>query len=338
MVLSPIRRLYGPSLAADFTPKSLKTLREEMIRLGWTRRSINKHVHRAKGIFKWGGENLGLPGTVYQNLRTVAPLRAGRTDAKEGHGVRPVPDADVQAVRPLVSRQVRTMIDLQLLTGARPGEVCIMRTCDVNRNGRVWTYTPSSHKTQHHGHERVIRLGPQAQRLVEPFFKTDLQAFIFSPIDAEVERLAALHDKRKTPMHQGNIPGSNRKRNPKQATKDRYTVISYRRVIIRACERAFKMPAEFKESRSPRQREAELALPEAERQARKIERRANRARWRAEHCWHPHQLRHNSATLLRRQYGIEAARLILGHRSAAVTEIYAEMDAAKAEQIMAEVG
>ncbi len=54
--------------------------------------------------------------------------------------------------------------------------------------------------------------------------------------------------------------------------------------------------------------------------------------------WHPHQLRHNAATRLRRQFGIEAARVVLGHRSAAVTEIYAEVDRAKAAEIMARIG
>ena len=61
-------------------------------------------------------------------------------------------------------------------------------------------------------------------------------------------------------------------------------------------------------------------------------------RWREEHRWHPHQLRHNAATRLRRDYGIEAARIILGHQSAAITQIYAEADIQKATKIMGEVG
>ena len=54
--------------------------------------------------------------------------------------------------------------------------------------------------------------------------------------------------------------------------------------------------------------------------------------------WTTNQLRHNAATLLRRLYGIEAARVVLGHRSASTTEIYAERDFAHAETIMYEVG
>ena len=35
---------------------------------------------------------------------------------------------------------------------------------------------------------------------------------------------------------------------------------------------------------------------------------------------------------------IEAARVVIGHSSAAVTEVYAELDLAKAADIMAQVG
>jgi len=41
---------------------------------------------------------------------------------------------------------------------------------------------------------------------------------------------------------------------------------------------------------------------------------------------------------LRRQFGIETARIILGHRSAAITEVYAELDQAKAAEAMKRVG
>jgi integrase len=54
--------------------------------------------------------------------------------------------------------------------------------------------------------------------------------------------------------------------------------------------------------------------------------------------WHPHQLRHNAATRVRQLFGIEAARQVLGHRSAAMTEIYAQSDLGRVAQIMNEIG
>src|SRR5947208_491358 len=82
--------------------------------------------------------------------RLIPGLRKGRSTVREKPPVGPVPDADVAAVRPHVCRKVRAMIELQRLTGMRPGEVVIMRTGDLEMGGDVWIYTPSRHKTEHH--------------------------------------------------------------------------------------------------------------------------------------------------------------------------------------------
>ena len=55
------------------------------------------------------------------------------------------------------------------------------------------------------------------------------------------------------------------------------------------------------------------------------------------HGWHPHQLRHNPALFLRKEFGLETARIILGHRSAAITEVYAELDQQKALEAIVRV-
>jgi integrase len=54
--------------------------------------------------------------------------------------------------------------------------------------------------------------------------------------------------------------------------------------------------------------------------------------------WHPHQLRHAHATEVRRQFGLEAAQVCLGHAQANVTEIYAVRDEALAVRVAAEIG
>ena len=54
--------------------------------------------------------------------------------------------------------------------------------------------------------------------------------------------------------------------------------------------------------------------------------------------WSPNQLRHNAATRVRNAYGIEAARIILGHASAVTSEIYAEIDRERAKEIMQKLG
>ena len=66
--------------------------------------------------------------------------------------------------------------------------------------------------------------------------------------------------------------------------------------------------------------------------------KAELATWRRQHSWHPHQLRHNAGTHIRREFGIEAARLMLGHRSLDVTEVYAEADHQKVQDVVRKIG
>lgn len=43
------------------------------------------------------------------------------------------------------------MLIVQAESSARPGEVVQMRLADLDRSGKVWTFKPQRHKTQHLG-------------------------------------------------------------------------------------------------------------------------------------------------------------------------------------------
>jgi integrase len=328
--LRVLRRLYARTPAAEFGPLKLQALREEMIALGWARGTINKHVQRVVRMFKWCTNREMIPPHLHQALTTVDGLRAGRSAAKETAPVEPIADAHVAAVLPHVCPAVAAMIRLQRVTGMRSGEVVIMQRMDLDTAGPVWIYRPTSHKTEHHGHARVIHLGPDAQAILEPFLsiETPIHAFLFSPA-AEASR----------GTRRGR--GGQRRRGP----GTRYTVGSYRRAIARACDDAFSLPPDL-------ERDA-LAVAECVRECWKVHKRPPRLEempagirearerveaWRAPLRWHPHQLRHTAATELRSRFGIEAARVVLGHRSSGATEIYAAQDQGKAAEIMAAVG
>jgi integrase len=174
LALRPLRRLYGDTLAIDFGPLALKTVRQSMIESGLCRSEVNKRIRHVVRAIKWAvGEEI-VPPSVHHGLRAVSGLRRGRADVRESEPVKPVPDAFVDAIRPHVSRQVWAMIQLQSLSGMRPGEVCIMRSCDLDTTGRVWAYRPESHRTEHHGRERRIHLGPQAQEILLPWLRAEL--------------------------------------------------------------------------------------------------------------------------------------------------------------------
>jgi len=288
----------------------LEAVCQAMVRAGLVRKSINRHLDRIKRMFRWAGKK-GLVGQeVYHKLQCVAGLSEGRTAAKESDPVQPVPDAFVDAVRPFVSRQVKALIDLQLRTAARPGELCIMRGCDLETSGTTWIYRPERHKNQHRGRGREIYLGPRAQRIVKEFLRTDTQAYLFSPWEAREELYRELRAARKFPVQPSQA--CRRSKAPERVPGQLYTTKSYARAIARACEKAFPAPDHLTE--------AEILA------------------WKKDHHWHPHQLRHNAATQLRKEHGIELARIVLGHSTAFTTEIYALQDRQAAQEVIAKIG
>lgn len=234
-----LREQRANSHASEFGPLALKAVRERMIEAGWSRKHINKQVNRIRHIFRWAAENELIPESAYTALQTVSPLKRGRSTARETAKVLPVPAAHIDPIRPHVSRQVWAIVQLQLLTGARAGELVGIRAVDIDTKGRVWLYAPPQHKTAHLDHERFIYFGPRAQAVLRPFMANrPVDAYLFSPREAEDERRAQRHERRQTPLSCGNRPGSNRRRKPRREPGEVYNTTSYRRAIQRACDRA----------------------------------------------------------------------------------------------------
>jgi integrase len=143
--MRPLRKAYASLPVADFGPLKLKAVRQAMIDEGHSRKYVNDNVNRIKRLIKWAVDNEVAPPSVFDGLQAVAGLKRGRSQARETDPIKPVPEAHVAAIRPFVSRQVAAMIDLQMLTGMRPGEVTIMRTGDIDVAGPLWVFRPSSH-------------------------------------------------------------------------------------------------------------------------------------------------------------------------------------------------
>lgn len=165
-----LRQFYGQTPAVEFGPKKLRFLREQMIsgdenidppRPSWSRVYINQQIKRIRRMFKWAVSHEMLPVAVAQQLATIEPLKRGRSNARENEPVRPVPVERVEAVEPYVSKQVWAIIRLQLLTGARGGELFRLRPADINRDGEsgIWTHTPIEHKTAYLQRSRLIMFG-----------------------------------------------------------------------------------------------------------------------------------------------------------------------------------
>ena len=306
--LRPLRDMYASTPATRFGPRSLTALRERLLESGRLNRgTVNKRIDTVKRVFKWGAEQELVPAHAWHALQAVCGLRKGRTEAREPKAVKPIPDRIVEATLPHLPEVVADMVRFQRLTGCRPAEVCLVRPCDVDTSGDVWVYRPESHKTEHHGRERIICIGPKGQDVLRPYLLRPEGAYCFSPIDSERKRLAALHARRRTPLSCGNRPGTNRKRRPKRHTGDRYDTNSYRRAIHRAVELA---------NRKRQEEGNQDPLPK----------------------WSPNRLRHSAATEIRKQFGLEAAQVTLGHATADVSQIYAERDLTLAVEVMRKIG
>ncbi len=338
-----MKQFFGRSPAAAFGPKKLRLLREAMIqgdalaeppRRPWSRKYINQQVQRIRRIFKWAVAHEMVPAATYQALGTLEPLKRGRSAARERDRVGPVADDLLGTVLPRLSAPVRALVQLQLLTGARAGELVALRACDLEiDDGAVWTFRPHRHKNAHRERERVIYFGPRAQALLRSFMHgratTD---YLFSPAEAEAQRRETLGRQRRTPLSCGNRSGTNVRAKPRRTPGDHYTTTSYRRAIEYACQRAFTPPA-------PLARLTGEKVAAWQARLRKDDLLGQLAAWRRAHRFHPHQLRHSAGTHIRREFGLEAAQLALGHASAVVTDaVYAERDREKVIEVMRKLG
>lgn len=330
IIIRDTRKLYGKMPAIEFGPKALKAVRQVWLDRGQARRTINKNMRRLTRIFKWATAEEMIPVTIYQALVTVPGLKLGRTTAPEPPPVMPVDNAIVERTLPFMQPIVRDMVRLQLLTGMRPGEICKLRPCDVDRSNDVWEYKPRSHKTQHHGRSRIVFIGPEAQAILTPYLLRDAKLPCFSPAESMAAYFEAKHKARVTPMSCGNRPGTNRKEKRKKKPSLQYDANSYRQAIHRACDQAFPAPDPLcpREGESSRAHLARLTAVQE----------VAFKKWQSDQRWSPNQLRHSAATEIRKRFGLEAAQVILGHAAADVTQVYAERDAEKAREVMRRLG
>jgi integrase len=233
-----------------FGPADLKAIQKQLA-TDYCRNTANAYKRKIVAMFVWGVSE-GLVDPSVLAIKAVPGLKKHRTTARESDPVLPVPDAVITATLAHLGDPYADMVRFQLLTGSRTGEVCSI-TNDIDKSGSVWLAVLADHKTEHHGRERTIYIGPEAQKIIQPYLGNSRNVFTRKPA-------------------------------------------AYRAAIGKACIAAG-----------------------------------------VEH-WSPGQLRHNAATRYRRDYGLEAAQVILGQSRADVTQIYAERDKNKAVSVMAIIG
>lgn len=321
LAIGPLSKLYATLPSSSFGPLEYKTVRQWWLDKDCDRKAgrvsrqyVNAQMKRLMRVVKFGVAEGMIPASVHQTLKCVDPLKRGRSHAPEAVAIKPVEMTVVEATIRFLPQVVSDMVELQLLLGCRPGEICKLTPAMVDRSEEVWKITIADHKTSYRGIVRTIYAGPKAQSILTRYLLRAVDKACFSPKEATKQRMQAKNDARVTPAGHGNRPGSNVKRKPLKAPSEAYSTMTYARAIAYACDKAFPAPDEIK-------------LDPAKAKA-----------WKYAHRWAPNRLRHTRATDIRKQFGLEAASSVLGHSEITVTQVYAEKDQERAINVARQIG
>lgn len=193
-VIRLAHQFFGATPVADFGPLKLRALRDAMIagdptatsaegkaspRKPWSRNTVNRQVKRLRAIIRWGVSWEMVSPAIVDALDTVASLSASETTAAESKVRLAVPDQDIEAVRQQLRPKHRDVLDLLLLTGARPGELLMLTTGMIEQSGEVWRSELFSHKSSHKGKRRVLFFNAAAQLILRTYLRADANEVLF---------------------------------------------------------------------------------------------------------------------------------------------------------------
>ena len=279
-------------------------LQKMFVEHGVSRKYCNALMGFIRAMLKWGTIRKLVPYQVYGEAKLISALKKGKTRAYEKPEREAVPDEIIRRTLPFMSPTVRTMVQIQRLTGMRPSEVCKMRVGDIDRtrgNG-LWYYIPGSHKTERHTGKKAIPLGKPEQALLAPYLKDKRSAAaVFSPKTAMAEWHAERRANRKTKISPSQLERE-RKRAKKPAKRqpgEFYGQNSYRIAIANAIKKGNRV------------------LPEDQ---------------QIPH-WFPYQLRHANATEIELEHGLDEAQAQLGHTTANMTKRYSKAQLRQREKL-----
>ena len=229
----------GTKPAADFSRQSLKAIRDKVMLLGWKRTTVNRRITKIKRVFKWAAQEGYVPVATYHELQILEGLKKGRSSCPESESILPVPIDVFEKTLKFCPSIVADMAMVQFLAGMRPGEICDLRVCEIDRTGDVWVFDYKAHKTAHHGHSRPIWFGERAQRILTPYLidaESKPEGYLFSPRETVYFANIDKRRKRKSKVQPSQICRA--KKNPKRKAGDKYRESSYRCALQRAAEKA----------------------------------------------------------------------------------------------------
>ncbi len=282
------RDLYGGMSVAELTHADMLRLRDALVRSGISRGTVNRRLWVTRHMLDWALDEALIPAQVKAELTQVKNLKRGRSAARETAPVRPVGD---EAIRQAIAHMVPNTADMVRVhrwTGMRPCELCAMRWADIDESMTPWVYRVPDVANKNAwrgevGQPRVVCIGPKARAVLERHRGAE---YPFSPAQAMAEHMRERREARVTPRY-----GAESRETREKGSRSAPHVP---RVLgVRWCTTAY---------------------------TRTIRAACERA---GIDVWSANQVRHTFGTEVRRRFGLEAARAVLGHtRGGCVTDIY----------------
>jgi integrase len=224
--------LYWDTPVDAFSTTCLDLVRSAMKESGrFNRNVLNRHTRRIISIFKWGVWKELCKESTWRKLTVIPPYKKGEPGTFEGTKRKPVPDDVLLRTLPYLPPTVQSMVKVQRLTGARPGEICKLTVGAVDL--KEGTILLTEHKTKEHVGERIIALRPEAREILAPYLigkKPDNA--VFSPRQAMEERNAERKKNRKSKITPSQAERDRqREKNPQSKVGEFYDSKSYYRAI-----------------------------------------------------------------------------------------------------------
>jgi len=302
--LSVVCELFGDISADSFDLECLELIQTALIKKGTLcRKTINVRIRAIIHVFLWGARRRLVKFKTYEKLRIIESIAIGKRGTFDHPRVKAVPRSVVEATLPFLTPTVADMVRLQLLTGARPEEIRIMRPVDLERveNG-LWRYHPSHDKTswaRGEGERKEIPIGPKGIDIIirnSLDLPTDSDKYVFRPEESFRDRIANDAQKRQTKITPSQLKRKQeRAKNPRKF-KPFFDSWAYYKAVSRACKKA--------------------GVPH----------------------WTPYQLRHLAATETVERHGWRKAQLLLGHKNPDTTKIYVDENRKLLEELARKEG
>lgn len=300
--LALLLELYGDELAEEVGPKSLKVVREVMIERDYARSHINKTISRIKRFFRWACSEELIDAGHYYKLLSLPGLQRNELGARESVKIGPACPRSVQVVLNYLSPTVGAMVQIQYLCGMRPGEVCIMRECDIEVRDGIWWYAPQQHKNEWRGHSLIKAIPRSAQKILTKFMGGQGE-YLFRPNDSvKWAQSQVVKKERKTPRYPSEV-----------VRVEREKILTKRRVKMKA-------PGKYYLRRS---------------YSSAVKRGVDNAIAAGEEItpFTPNQLRHLILTFVTEHLNQESAQLYAGHEKLETTSIYVEKQRRELERV-----